>query len=136
MDSKIDGACQFCILVDMRNKNIFDRLQEAYGEKCVSCVWVGKRTKTFREGHPSLADDLRSGRHPISDGVERIPAKIECEPYQYDLVTAQDPGLFNTYILEILRKVLKLKKILITLRSAHSQQRSKKLPGLKWQPQY
>jgi hypothetical protein len=40
MDPKIDGAFQFCILLDMRNKNIFNRLQEAYREGCVSCVWV------------------------------------------------------------------------------------------------
>jgi hypothetical protein len=81
-DPEIRGTCRFCVFLDMTNKDIFDKLQEKYGEGCVSYAWVGKWAKAFRESWTSLADDLRSGRLPIPDGVERIRAKIDYDPYQ------------------------------------------------------
>jgi hypothetical protein len=36
MDPEICGACRFCVLLDIENKNILNKLQEAYGEGCVS----------------------------------------------------------------------------------------------------
>jgi hypothetical protein len=36
MDPERRGAYQFCVRLDMKNKDIFDDLQEAYGEGCVS----------------------------------------------------------------------------------------------------
>jgi hypothetical protein len=81
MDFERRDTCRFDVLLDMGNKDIFDTLQEVYGEECVSYVWVAKWTKAFREGRASLADDIRSGRLPIPDGVECIHAKGECEPY-------------------------------------------------------
>jgi hypothetical protein len=88
--------------LDLKNKEIFDKLQEADGERCVSYAWVGKWAKAFRDGRASLADDTRSGRSPIPDGVERIRAQIECEPYQSGLPMARDLCLSKTYALEIL----------------------------------
>jgi hypothetical protein len=85
MDPEMRGACRFCILLDMKNKDIFDKLQEAYEDGCVSSAWVSKWAKSFREGRTSLADDPRSERSPILDGVERIRAKVECEPYESGL---------------------------------------------------
>jgi hypothetical protein len=58
-----------------------------------------------------LADDPWSGRTPIPDGIERIRAKVDCEPYQYGSVMAQDLDLSKTYVSEFLKKVLKLKNI-------------------------
>jgi hypothetical protein len=92
------------------NKGIFDKLYETYGDGCVSYAWVGKWAKAFREGRTSLADDSRSERPPIPDRVERIHAKVECEPYQSDSAMARDLGLSKTYVLEVLEKVLKMKK--------------------------
>jgi transposase len=81
MDPEIRSACRFCVLSGMRNKDVFDKLQDAYGEVCVSYAWVGKWAKGFREGGTSLADDARSRRPLIPDEVERIRANVECEPY-------------------------------------------------------
>jgi hypothetical protein len=47
MDPDIGGACRFCVLLDMRNKDIFDKPQEAYGKGCVSYVWDVNRLKPF-----------------------------------------------------------------------------------------
>jgi hypothetical protein len=82
MDPQIRGAYQLSGLMDMKNKNIFDKRYKAYGEGCVSDAWAGKWAKAFREGRASLADDARSGRLPIPDGVERIRAKVKCEAHQ------------------------------------------------------
>jgi hypothetical protein len=76
------GACRLWIPGGMKNRDIFGRLQEAYGEGCISCGWVATWVKAFREGHTSLLDDTGSGRPPIPDETERIRAKFECEPYQ------------------------------------------------------
>jgi hypothetical protein len=57
-------------LFGQENKDIFDKLQVAYGEGCVSYAWVSKWAKAFREGRTSFADDLRSVRASIPDGVE------------------------------------------------------------------
>jgi hypothetical protein len=81
MDPEIHSACLFCVLFDMKSKDIFDQLREAYGEGCVSYASVCKYGKAFRECRTSLADDLRSGRPPIPDGIDGILAKVECEPY-------------------------------------------------------
>jgi transposase len=51
----------------MKNKDIFDKLQDVYAKGCVSYAWVGKWAKAFREGLTSLADDPRSRRPPIPD---------------------------------------------------------------------
>jgi hypothetical protein len=32
MDREIRGACRFCVLLDMKNTDIFDKLQEMYGK--------------------------------------------------------------------------------------------------------
>jgi hypothetical protein len=90
----------------MTNKDIFDKLQEAYGEGCVSYAWVGKWAKAFREGRTLLADDLRSGGPPIPDGIERIRANIESESYQSGSAMARDLSLSKTYALEVLKKSL------------------------------
>jgi hypothetical protein len=84
--------------------------QETHGEGCVSDGWIGKWAKAFREGRISLADDPRSGRSRIPDGIERIHIKVECEPYQSDSAMAQDLGLSKTSVLEVLKKVLKLRQ--------------------------
>jgi hypothetical protein len=76
MDREIRGACRFCVLLDMKNKIIFDRPQEMDREGCVSYPCEGKWAKAFREGRTSLADDPRSGRRPIPDGFERICANV------------------------------------------------------------
>jgi transposase len=94
----------------MRNKDIFDKLQDAYGEGCVSYTWVSKWAKAFREGRISFADDFRSGRPPILNGVERICAKIKCWPYQSGSAIARNLGLSKIYVLEVLKKVLQMKK--------------------------
>jgi hypothetical protein len=88
MDPEMGGACRFCVLLDINNKGIFDRVQQSYGKGCAFCAWVGKWAKAFREGRTSLADNPRPGRCLIPDGAERIRAKVECEPYQSDTVMA------------------------------------------------
>jgi hypothetical protein len=134
MDPDISGICQFFILLHMKNKDIFDKLQETYAEGCVSYTWVGKWAKAFREGLASLADDPRSGRPPIPDGVGRIRAKVESEPYQSDSVMGRDPSLSKTFVLEVLKKVLKPKNIQYV--AFHALSRTmKKLPESQWQPQ-
>jgi hypothetical protein len=97
----------------MKNKDIFDKLQEPYGEGCLSYVWACKWAKAFREGRTSLANNARSGRPPIPDGVEHIRAKVECESYQSGSAMAQDIGLSKTHVLEVLKKVLKLRKYVL-----------------------
>jgi hypothetical protein len=57
MDPEIPDAGLCCILLDKKNRDIFDKLQEAYGEGCVSYAWAGKWVKTCREGRTSLAHD-------------------------------------------------------------------------------
>jgi hypothetical protein len=70
------------------------------------CKWA----KAFREGRTSLADDSRSGRPPIPDGVEGIHAKAEGQPYQSGSAMARHRSVSKTYVLEILKTVLRLKK--------------------------
>jgi hypothetical protein len=41
----------------MKNKDLLDKLQAAYGQECVSYTWVRKWAKAFRERRTSLADD-------------------------------------------------------------------------------
>jgi hypothetical protein len=89
-----------------KNKDIFDKLQETYGKGCVSYSWVGKWAKIFHEGRISLADDLRSEKYSIPDGVENICAKIECKPYQSSSTMARDLDLSKTHVLEVLTKIL------------------------------
>jgi hypothetical protein len=36
MDPEIHAAYRFCVLLDMRNMDIFDKVQEAYEEECVA----------------------------------------------------------------------------------------------------
>jgi hypothetical protein len=110
MDLERNGASWFYVLLDMKNKDVFDKLQDSYGQGCVSYVWVGKWTKAFREDQISLPDDRRSERSAIPDGVECIRAKIACKPYQSGPDTARDLGLPKIYILEVLNKVLRLKR--------------------------
>jgi hypothetical protein len=57
MDPKIRDGCRFCVLLEMKSKDIFHKLHEADGEECVSYAWIGKWTKAFNEGRASLADD-------------------------------------------------------------------------------
>jgi hypothetical protein len=110
MNPEIRVASRFCVVLDMKNKDIFDKLQEAYGEGCVSSAWLCKWAKAFRDSRASLADDARSGRPSIPDGVERIHAKVECGPYQSGLPMARDLCLSKIYVSEVLTKVVTLKK--------------------------
>jgi hypothetical protein len=110
MDPEIRDTCRFCVLLDMKNKNNFDKRQEGYGDGCVSCAWVRECAKAFRDGRRSLADEPRSGRLPIPDGVELIRARVECELSQSGSAMARDLGRSKTYVLEVLKKILKLKK--------------------------
>jgi hypothetical protein len=134
MDPEIRGACRFYVLLDMKNKDIFDKLQEAYGEGYVLYVWIRKWAKAFREGRTSLADDPRSGRLSIPDGVERIRVKVECDPYQSVSTMARYLGLSRTYALEILKKSLNRTNTHYV--AFHTLSKTiKELPELKWQPQ-
>jgi hypothetical protein len=115
MDPGMRGACRFHVLLDMKNmkiwkhesKDIFGKLQDAYEEWCVCYAWIGKLVKAFHEDRTSLADNLRSRKHSIPDGVDRIHVMIECEPYQSDSAMARDLYLSKTYALEVLKQVLK-----------------------------
>jgi hypothetical protein len=114
----------------MKNKDDFDKQQEMYGKGCLSYSCVGKWTKTFREGCTSLADDLRSRKLPVPDGVESICANIECEPYQSDSTMARELGLSKTCALEVCKKVFKLQKCSLRW-VAHTLNDHQKLPRLK-----
>jgi hypothetical protein len=116
---EIHGVCRFHVLLDMKNKDIFDKLQEAYSEGCVSYAWVCKWAKAFRDSRTSFADHFRSARSPIPDGVER-------EPYQSDLAKARDIVYLNL-VLEVLRKVLKEKHSLRWV--LHTLNGDQKLPS-------
>jgi hypothetical protein len=78
----IRGACRFRVLLDMKNKDLFDKVQDAYGDGCVSYVSVRKWAKTYRESRSSLVNDPRSGRLQIPHGIERILAMVESGSYQ------------------------------------------------------
>jgi hypothetical protein len=94
----------FVFSLDMKNKDIFDKLQEAYGEVCASYACVSKRAKVVRDGRTSVADGPRSRRLPIPDEVERIRAKVEYRPYQSDSTIARDRGPSKTYLFEVLKR--------------------------------
>jgi hypothetical protein len=104
MHHEMRDACPSCVRFGHENKDSFDKLQKTYGEECVSYAWLCKWANTFREGRTLLADDPRSVRPPIPDGVERIRAKVECEPCQSCSAIARDLRLCKTNVLEVLKK--------------------------------
>jgi hypothetical protein len=106
MDPEISGAWQLFVLLDMKNKNIFSKLQTVYGDGCVSYAWGEKWAEAFREGRTSLVDDSQSGRSLIPNAIERVLAKAECEPCQSGSAMARDLGLSKSYALEVLKKIL------------------------------
>jgi hypothetical protein len=99
-----------CVLSDMKNKDIFDTPQEVYVNGCLSCAWLGNWTKAFRESRTAHADDPRSGRLSILDRVQHIHAKVEYALYQSGSVMARDRDLSKIYVLEVRKKVFKLRK--------------------------
>jgi hypothetical protein len=129
MDLEIGGASRFCVLLDMKNKDVSHKLQDPYGEGCVSYAWVRKWAKAFREGRTSLADDPRSERSLISDEIESIRAKVEGKPNQSGPDTARDLGPSKFYVLEVFKKSPSAENKPVTVRSAYSQRRSKRYSG-------
>ena len=72
LKSEMRHAIQFCVRLDESPSTTYAKMQQAYGDQCLSKSTVFEWHKRFREGRTTAADDPRSGRPSTSTSQEIV----------------------------------------------------------------
>lgn len=104
---------KFLAKLGKNGREIFECLQEVYGDNSLKEPTVNKWLKRFREGREDVKDDQRSGRPSTSsseENVERIRGCVLKDRRLTVRMIAEELSIPKTIVHEILTEKLEMKK--------------------------
>ena len=105
---------KFCFQLKKTISETIQMMQKAFGNECMSKIWIKEWYNRFKGGRTSVDSDSRSGRPSTTktlDNIERVRLEIEgdrrltvCELENY-------LGIPKTTVREILNKILRMTRV-------------------------
>jgi len=112
---------KFLVKLDKNGPEIYQMLQQVYGEDALKERTVFKWVQRFREGREDPKDHARSGRPSTSSGnenIDRVHSLMLSDRRLTVRMTAEEPGLGKSSIHTILTEHLEMNKVCAKI--AHS----------------